>query len=223
MRHDQATLLNDRVGGEIPAEDPGDPASYLLLVEAIDGQGQGAGGWSRPWSVSPPASQVHARGRRLVEMLGDSTGRATASVADFRGLDLEGHPVAGRTPCPCGSGARSKHCPHQIEAYIYATAATFISQKEWASRDPNDPLIAGGQHSAVPDGHVRVAAGLHTLSAKPLARGMVDVTEEGASVAAAQALLANLHAALVAALPMLAAVELVEGHTPLNEFDVRAV
>lgn len=221
MRADQAALLQRRVGGEIPAADDGEVA-YVILVEATDGRGRSGGGWSLIPTTSTPADQIHLRGRRLVEMLGDKSGRATVSIADFRGLDADGEPPAKRSRCPCGSGARAKHCHHDLGGAIYATAETFISQKEWARRDRESALFAAEEPAPVPSGATRIAGGLHTLSMLPLGRAIRDVTAPGAAVVEADDLLTRIRAEVIDAIPMLGAVDVVTGHTPRAEFETHA-
>ncbi len=221
MRADQAALLQRRVGGEIPGADEGEDA-YVILVEATDGRGRSGGGWSLIPTSSAPVDQIHLRGRRLVEMLGDKTGRATVSIADFRGLDVDGEPPAKRGRCPCGSGARAKHCHHDLGGAIYATAETFISQKEWARRDRESTLFAAEEAAPVPSGATRIAGGLHTLSMLPLGRAIRDVTAPGAAVVEADDLLAGIRAEVIDAIPMLGSVVVVAGHTPRAEFETRA-
>lgn len=223
LRPDQAAGLHAIVGGELPSPDPGFGDYYVLFYEAADGKGKATGGWALIPDGTPVDGQVHTRGQQLVTMLGDRAGRANTWIADLRDLDAEGQPPKrGRAACPCGSGARVKHCPHPGRPTIFATAATYIGQREWSRRDRADALLGGSDPGPLAEGAVRVAAGIHTLSAKALVTSIVDTTEPGGAIATADVQLDDLQAELVGRLPMLRDAELVVGHTPRAELQARS-
>jgi hypothetical protein len=153
-------------------------------------------------------------------ILGDHSGRANTWIGDLRGLDAQGNPPErGRSVCPCGSGARVKHCPHEGRPTIFATAATYIGQREWSERDPGDPLLRGKDPGPLAPESVRIAAGLHTLSARPLVTSIVDTTEPGGAIAQADDQIEALRHELVEMLPLLRGAEIVVGHSPRDELE----
>lgn len=223
MRPDQVAELHEAIGGDMADLGPNPEAVSVLLVEAHDGQGRAAGGWSAIPETAIAQDQIGVRGHRYLDMLKVPREGRAASWADLRPIGPDGDRAQGRAACFCGSGAKAKRCPHAMyPPIVYLRSGVWLNQREWTRRDAFETALFGRGPGPVPKGQLRVAAAICSLSGRPFLQTTTDVDGEASAVEVADDLGRGLERELGVRFTVLGGAEVHRGPGVREEVDAPA-